>query len=346
MAAGGSIWDSASEGQELGEEDLKEVYSSLAEIYNRIRESVGTVVVGQQETLDHLLISLFTDSHALLEGFPGLGKTLLVRTLSSLLGLDFKRIQCTPDLMPSDITGTYIIEETEGKKKFEFSQGPVFTNILLADEINRATPKSQSALLESMQERQVTAGRETFILDRPFMVLATQNPLEMEGTYPLPEAQTDRFLLKIMVDYPKKEEEDRIVELYSGHSPPHPNIQALWENTNESKRNLLSIQKLTRLMPISAEIRQHALNIVDRTRPKRGEVAKQYLEFGASPRASIGMVLAAKAHALIQGRNYVSKKDIEAMAKPVLRHRLILNFESERKGLVTDDVVTQILKEV
>ena len=345
MVTGGSLLDSASNGQELSEEDLREVYEQLTDICSAIKENVASVVVGQSMVLDHLLVALFTDNHALIEGYPGLGKTLLVRTLSSLLGLDFNRIQCTPDLMPSDITGTYIIEEDEGRKRFMFSEGPVFTNILLADEINRATPKSQSALLESMQERQVTSGKETFILDRPFMVLATQNPIEMEGTYPLPEAQVDRFLLKIKVEYPKKDEEELIVDLYSGSKPPHPNIEPLWENPNDSKRNLIGIQKLTRLMPISDEIRDYALSIVGKTRPAGSSAAKDYLEFGASPRASIGLVLAAKAHALINGRNYVSKKDVESMALPVLRHRIILNFESERKGLTTDKVVNEIIKE-
>ncbi|HHQ45439.1 MAG TPA: AAA family ATPase, partial [Candidatus Altiarchaeales archaeon] len=287
-------------------------------------------------------------------GFPGLAKTLLVNSLSCVLGLKFNRIQCTPDLMPSDITGTYIIDEQEGSKSFRFVHGPVFTNMLLADEINRATPKTQSALLEAMQERQVTSGGKTYPLEKPFMVLATQNPIEMEGTYPLPEAQVDRFLLKILVDYPTPEEEEEIVEMYAKAEPPSSCLTPLWSGGGEvdsrtsliAMKNLMAIQKLTRLMPISQDIRKHALNIVFNTRPKSGGSAAEHLDYGASPRASIGLVLAAKANALISGRNYVSKKDVEEMAYPVLRHRLILSFESERKGLTTDDVIQEILGEV
>ncbi|MBU0762415.1 MAG: MoxR family ATPase [Candidatus Altiarchaeota archaeon] len=310
--------------------------------YADLRAEVGRVIVGQEDVLEQVLIAIFTDSHALLEGFPGLGKTMLVRTLSSIMDLKFRRIQCTPDLMPSDVTGTYIIEEdASGKKKFRFEEGPVFTNILLADEINRATPKSQSALLESMQERQVTMGTTTYKLDQPFFVLATQNPLEMEGTYPLPEAQVDRFLLKIMVDYPSFEEEDKVVQMYASEFTPRVNKLL-------KKDHVLAIQDLTRKMPISSDIRSQALKIVFATRPSKSQkgAAAKFLDYGASPRASIGLVLAAKARALLNGRNYVSSEDVNAMAYPVLRHRIILNFESERKGMSTDDVINQILKEV
>ena len=347
-ATGGrSLWESAgaektdSKQQDIGETvDLRKVYSQMKKTYADIGKEVSRVLVGQEDVLEQVMIAIFTDNHALLEGFPGLGKTLLVRTLSSIMDLKFRRIQCTPDLMPSDVTGTYIVEEdVSGKKNFRFEEGPVFTNILLADEINRATPKSQSSLLEAMQERQVTIGGRTHKLDKPFFVLATQNPLEMEGTYPLPEAQVDRFLLKIMVGYPNMQEEDRIVEMYSSEFTPTVNKIL-------KREHILAIQDLAKKMPISADVRQYALQIVGATRPGAKNTASQYLDYGASPRASIGLVLAAKARALIKGRNYVAKEDIQAMAHPVLRHRIILNFESERKGLGPDDVINQILKEV
>jgi len=319
-------------------ERLKSVYASLGETYKKILGETKKVVSGQEEVIEQILIAVYTDNHALLEGFPGLGKTLIVRTLSDVMDLKFRRLQCTPDLMPSDVTGTYVIEEAEsGKKEFRFERGPVFTNILLADEINRATPKAQSALLEAMQERQVTAGTQTFKLDKPFFVLATQNPIEMEGTYPLPEAQVDRFLMKIMVNYPKKEDEERIVDLYTGEEAPETNKVV-------TREQVINVQKLTRMMPIANEVKSYALRIVSSTRPEENKAAKEYLDYGASPRASIGIILAAKARALINGRNYVSKEDIEKVAYPVLRHRLILNFESERKGIKTDDVIAELLK--
>ena len=348
---GGSIWKmkETNEGREKESislidipnerEDIKRVYHKMKDIYNDILYEMKRVIAGQEKVIEQILIAIFTRNHALLEGFPGLGKTLMISTLSEIMDLDFKRIQCTPDLMPSDITGTYVVEERDGRKIFKFEKGPVFTNILLADEINRATPKTQSALLEAMQERQVSVGTSTYPLDKPFFVLATQNPIEMEGTYPLPEAQTDRFLLKILVDYPSMEEEDRIVDLYTGETVPKTRRII-------GKEKLLAIQELTRKIPIANEVKEYALNIVTKTRPITDGTAKKYLDYGASPRATIGLVLAAKARALINGRNYVSKEDIREMAYPVLRHRLILNFESERKGITTDDVIGEILKEV
>jgi MoxR-like ATPase len=342
---GRSLWDSVDDKSRAAkpdneEVDLRKVYTQMKSTYSDIRKEVSRVIVGQDDVLEQVLVAVFSDSHALLEGFPGLGKTMMVRTLASVMDLKFRRIQCTPDLMPSDVTGTYIVEEdTTGKKKFRFEEGPVFTNILLADEINRATPKSQSALLESMQERQVTMGNTTHKLERPFFVLATQNPLEMEGTYPLPEAQVDRFLLKVMVNYPNLQEEDRIVDLYSGDFTPQ--VSKILR-----REHVMAIQDLTKKMPISADVREYALRIVAATRPSGKNTASQFLDYGASPRASIGLVLAGKARALLNGRNYVGKEDIKAMAHPVLRHRVILNFESERKGMSPDDVVSQILKEV
>ncbi len=323
----------------LDDRDVKRVYTGMKDTYRGILQEMGQVVVGQEKAIEQLLIAIFTKNHALLEGFPGLGKTLMVSTLSRIMDLNFKRIQCTPDLMPSDITGTYVVEERDGRKIFKFEKGPVFTNILLTDEINRATPKTQSALLEAMQERQVSVGTSTYPLDNPFFVLATQNPIEMEGTYPLPEAQVDRFLLKILVDYPALEDENRIVDLYTGEVIPK--ISKVL-----STEKLLTIQELTRKIPIAGEIKQYALQIVTKTRPTSNGIAKQYLDYGASPRATIGLVLAAKARALINGRNYVGKEDIREMAYPVLRHRLILNFESERKGITKDEVISRILKEI
>lgn len=318
------------------DEELERVYSGIGLIYKNLKNELSKVVVGQDDVILQILIAIFTKNHALLEGFPGLGKTLIVSTIASLMDLKFKRIQCTPDLMPSDITGTYVIEETEGKKTFRFEQGPVFTNILLADEINRATPKTQSALLEAMQERQISIGNVTYPLEEPFFVLATQNPIEMEGTYPLPEAQIDRFMLKILVRYPKKDEESQIISRYTSELIPKTR-KILDKNT------LLTIQELTRKVPISEENKNYALEIVTQTRPENSNIAKEFLEYGASPRASIALVLASKAKALIEGRSYVSRKDIAEMAFPVLRHRLILNFESERKGITTDEVIRRIL---
>ncbi len=319
-----------------------ETYRQAKNIFDKVMNSMRKTIIGQDEVIEDMIISIVTGSHALLEGYPGLGKTMMIRALAQTLDLKFSRVQCTPDLMPSDITGTYIIEEEQktGKKVFRFQEGPIFANIVLADEINRATPKTQSALLEAMQEKQVTVGNNTFCLDLPFFVLATQNPLEMEGTYPLPEAQLDRFLLKLMVQYPKFEDEGKIVELYTGESVPQP--QKIL-----SKDLIIDLGKLARMMPVSNEMREYVMRIVVATRPgKENKAASQYLEYGASSRAGIGIVLAAKARALLHGNNYVSKADIEAMAFPVLRHRLILNFESEREGIKTDDVTKMILDSV
>ena len=236
--------------------------------------------------------------------------------------------------MPSDITGTTIIEDVGGKKQYRFEAGPVFANIVLADEINRASPKTQSALLEAMQEKQVTIGNKTYPLDKPFFILATQNPIEMEGTYPLPEAQLDRFLLKILMDYPTVEDENEIVNRYTKNITPSVRQVV-------SKNELLELQKLTRDVPIAEDIKKRAINIVFATRAK-----SEHIEYGASPRASIGIILAAKARALMRGRNYVSTEDIDTMAYPVLRHRVILTFESERKGMTTDQVISDLLKNV
>ena len=304
-------------------------------LFDALYKEVGKVMVGQSELIEHIMVAILCDGNALLEGYPGLAKTLAIKTLSEVMDLKFSRIQNTPDLMPSDITGTYIIEESGGKRNFKFQPGPVFANLVLADEINRATPKTQSALLEAMQEKQVTAGNTTYKLDLPFFVLATQNPIEQEGTYPLPEAQSDRFLLKIKVSYPSITEEEIIVNKYASEQT----ISKLKVMLN--KNNLLSLQQFTRQVPIANDIKRRVLRIVASTREN-----KQIIQYGASPRASIGLILAAKARALMQGRNHVSTEDIDKMAYPILRHRIILNFEAERKGMTTDDAIKHILDKV
>ncbi len=311
-----------------------DTYKSSKGVFKELLEEIGKVIVGQHEAIEHILIAILCNSHALVESNPGLAKTLTISTISKALDLKFNRIQCTPDLMPSDITGTYIIEDVGGKKQYRFEPGPVFANIVLADEINRASPKTQSALLEAMQEKQVTIGNKTYPLDKPFFILATQNPIEMEGTYPLPEAQLDRFLLKILMDYPAIEDENEIVNRYTKNIIPSVKQVV-------SKSEVLELQKLTRDVPIAEDIKKRAIKIVFATRAK-----SEHIEYGASPRASIGIILAAKARALMRGRNYVSTEDIDTMAYPVLRHRVILTFESERKGMTTDQVISDILKNV
>lgn len=307
----------------------------LKHTFETIKKEIGKVIIGQDEVIEHVLVTMLCDSHALLESYPGLGKTLLISTMGKVMDLKFSRIQNTPDLMPSDIIGTEVIEESSGKRYFKFQQGPIFTNVLLADEINRATPKTQSALLEAMQEKQVTIGKTTHKLDAPFFVLATQNPIEQEGTYPLPEAQTDRFLLKILLTYPSIEEEYKIVDQYT-KVLKEDNVRKIL-----GKNSLFALQKFTRQVPIANDLAKYVVRIVDETRQN-----KKILEYGASPRASIGLVLAAKARSLVHGRAHVSSEDIKAMAYPVLRHRIILNFEAERQGMKPDDAITEILKKV
>ncbi len=309
-------------------------YQNANRIFKSFFEEIGNVVVGQNKVVEQIVIAIICEGHALVESNPGLGKTLMISTVSKAMNLKFSRIQCTPDLMPSDITGTNVIEERDNKKEFRFQPGPVFANVVLADEINRASPKTQSALLEAMQEKQVTVGNDTFLLDRPFFILATQNPIEMEGTYPLPEAQLDRFLLKILVDYPSHEEELEIVNRYTRSEVPKI-------SRGLDKSTLLDLQKLARQVPISDELKQRVLSIVSMTRKN-----KEHIEYGASPRASIGLILAAKARALIEGRNFVSKEDIDYMAYPVLRHRLILTFEAERSGMTPDQAIEDIIRKV
>jgi MoxR-like ATPase len=312
-------------------EDQKAVFGRAPEIFRKLRREIDKVIVGQNMAIEQLLVAILAGGHALLESNPGLAKTLLVKTTASCLGLDYSRIQCTPDLMPADITGTTIIEEIDRGKKFRFEAGPVFSNIVLADEINRASPKTQSALLEAMQEKQVTVGNKTYLLDKPFFILATQNPIEMEGTFPLPEAQLDRFLLKIFLDYPSQEEELAILERYTIRS--EPSVESV-----VSKDEVIALQQLCRDIPVSDNLKTATVNLVLATRKWPG------VAYGASPRATIGLILSAKARAFLLGRNYVSKEDLHVMAYPVLRHRIILGFEAERKGLTRDQVVADILK--
>ena len=297
-------------------------------------KSAGQVIVGMDDTLKQIVVAILADSHALIEGYPGLAKTLAVKTLGALLDLKFSRIQNTPDLMPSDITGTYILEEKgHGHREFKFQEGPIFANLILADEINRATPKTQSALLEAMQERQVTAGNKTFKLEKPFFVLATMNPIEQEGTFPLPEAQSDRFLLKIKTGYPSFAEEMEIVNRYAEEA------ESVFLKPILKKDHIAYLQKMAKQTPISNDLKKYVVDLIARTRQK-----KDLIQYGASPRASIGLVLASKAHALIHGRNYVSKEDVHKMAYPILRHRIILSFEAERNNMNEDDVITTLLR--
>ncbi len=304
-------------------------------IFSDLFEEVRKVVVGQDEVVEQVMVSVLAEGNALLEGYPGLAKTLTVRTLSKVMDLRFSRIQHTPDLMPSDITGTYVIEDHDGKREFKFHPGPIFANIVLADEINRASPKTQSALLEAMQEKQVTVGNTTYKLDRPFFVLATQNPIEQEGTYPLPEAQADRFLLKIKAGYPSYDDELEIVNRYA-YERQEIKLRAVL-----NKSQLLDLQQLARQVPIATDLKQEIVKLIATTRTK-----KDIIEYGASPRASIGLVLAAKARALVNGRNHVSSDDIKTMAFPVLRHRILLNFEAERKGMNTDDAIKMLTDKI
>ncbi len=305
----------------------------LKATFANVTGEVAKKIIGQRDVIEQVLVAILCDANALLESYPGLGKTSLVKAISEVLGLKFARIQGTPDLMPSDIIGTYVIEERDGKKIFKFQKGPIFANLILVDEINRATPKTQAALLEAMQEKQVTVGNQTFPLNLPFFVLATQNPIDQEGTYPLPEAQTDRFLLKILITYPAPEEELEIVDRYTSAQE----VRQL--RTLLSGESLRLLQRLTRQVPIANDIKRRTVQIVARTRS-----LPDLIEYGASPRASLGLILAAKAKALIDGRKYVSLKDVEEIAYPVLRHRIVLSFKAEREGKSPDDVITELLK--
>lgn len=307
-------------------------YEKASEKLAEIKEEVGKVIVGQEDVIDQVLVSILCDGNILLESNPGMGKTKMIRTISQVIGLDFSRIQNTPDLMPSDITGTHIIEEEGEETEFVFQKGPIFANIVLADEINRATPKTQSALLEAMQEKQVTVGNKSYELDEPFFVMATQNPIEQEGTYPLPEAQRDRFLMKVQLEYPSEDQETEIVERFTSELNYDPELEKVI-----SRPSVKRLQEFTRQVPIADDIKRHAIRAVKKTRENED------LDYGASPRASINLVLASKAKALIEGRNHVSVSDINEMAVPVLRHRIGLSFQAEKKGKDEDKVIEEIV---
>ncbi len=317
--------------------------ASFRESYSRLRAEIGKVIVGQNEIVEGTLIAVFGGGHVLLEGVPGLGKTLLVRTLGEALDLSFNRIQFTPDLMPADILGTNIVMEVPGgRREFQFQHGPIFAHLILADEINRATPKTQSALLEAMQEHQVTAGGELRRLSEPFFVMATQNPIDQEGTYPLPEAQLDRFFFKILVGYPSAEELTEVLtRTTSGATAQVAKVL--------TRETLIELMNLVREVPVASHVKDYAVRLVMATHPRTetaAPIATQYLRFGSSPRGGQTLVLAGKVRALAQGRFNVSFDDIEAVALMALRHRLILNFEAEAEGITTDHVIAQILKEV
>ena len=321
--------------------ELEQEVDVLTRKLQALREEIAKVIIGQEETVEQLLITFLAGGHALLEGVPGLAKTLMIRTLSQAIDLDFRRIQFTPDLMPSDIIGTEILEEdhTTGKKFFEFNKGPIFANIILADEINRTPPKTQAALLEAMQEFEVTYSGKTYKLDRPFFILATQNPIEQSGTFPLPEAQQDRFLLYIKIGYPTENEEIHILKNTTGNKKAKINPVL-------SGREIVRLQELVREVPISDELVGYVSRVVRATRPETSGNAyvKDWVSWGAGPRAGQAMILTAKARALAQGRLSVTLKDLEAMAFPVLRHRVIVNFRAEAEGITADDVTRELLK--
>lgn len=312
-------------------------------VFHEIKTEIHKAVIGQEDIIDLLLISLFSKGHCVLVGVPGLAKTLLIRTLAESLNLTFNRIQFTPDLMPGDITGTEVIEENKdsGRKEFTFIKGPVFANIVLADEINRTPPKTQAALLEGMQEYHVTTGGKTYDLDQPFFVLATQNPIEQEGTYPLPEAQLDRFMFNIWVDYPSLEEEKEIVSKTTAYQ----NIQIQPLLTKEKIQNL---QSLVREVPVPDNVLDFAVELVSKTRPNTPiapEYINKYMSWGAGPRASQYLILGGKARALSQGRYHVTEEDIKALAIPVLRHRIVNNYAAEAEGFTTVKLINMLLDE-
>jgi MoxR-like ATPase len=322
--------------------DLKAA-ERLTRVYARLTEEVGRVIVGQGEVLKQVLIALFCQGHCILEGVPGLAKTLMIASLAQMLSLNFRRIQFTPDLMPSDITGTEILEEeASGRRRMKFVKGPIFGNIVLGDEINRTPPKTQAALLQAMQEYKVTAAGVDYPLEKPFLVLGTQNPIEQEGTYPLPEAQLDRFMFKILVDYPSFEEELSIAETTtSGDLPP---LQPVLDRTT-----IVDLQKTVRKVLVARPVSSYAVRLVRATRPNSAEspdFVKKYLSWGAGPRACQALLLGAKAHALLDGRVNVSVEDVRYVARPVLRHRLATSFRAESDGMNADRIVEKFFEVV
>ena len=327
----------------LEDKDLEAV-QQLSDAYDKITTELNKVIVGQKQVIEELLVALFARGHCLLVGVPGLAKTLLIHTLADALSLQFNRIQFTPDLMPSDITGTEVIQEdkTSGTRELRFLKGPIFANVILADEINRTPPKTQAALLEAMQEHQVTIGGERRILDEPFFVLATQNPIEQEGTYPLPEAQLDRFMFNILVDYPQEEEELEIVRRTTADVTVEvsPTLDA---------EEIQLLAKTVRRVPIADHVARYAMQLVRSTRRGKGEVpsfVSEYVSWGAGPRATQYLVLGGKARAILQGRYYVDVEDIRAVAPAVLRHRIMTNFNAEAEGIKPDDIVRRLIETI
>lgn len=314
----------------------KEAIDGLAASYRALNDEIGKRIIGQSDVVKNVLISIFCNSHSLLIGVPGLAKTLLVKSISEVLDLSFKRIQFTPDLMPSDITGAEILDEN---KSFKFNQGPLFANIVLADEINRTPPKTQAALLEAMQERSVTVGGKTYQLEFPFFVLATQNPIEQEGTYPLPEAQLDRFMFNIWMDYPKYEDEVEIVKATTANQT----VELKPVLTGEE---ILFFQHLVRKIPVADNVVEYAVSVVGKTRARnedRPQIIKDYLLWGAGPRASQNLIIAAKAHAAISGKYSPDIEDVKAVAIPILRHRIVRNYKAEAEGIKIEDIINKIL---
>jgi MoxR-like ATPase len=315
---------------------------AFAERAQAIEREIGRVIVGQRDLVRQTLTGLLANSHVLLEGVPGLGKTMLVRTIADVIDCSFNRIQFTPDLMPADITGTNILVEEDGQRVFKFQPGPIFANLVLADEINRATPKTQSSLLEAMQEHQVTVARQRYKLDPPFFVLATQNPLEMEGTYPLPEAQLDRFLFKVMVPFPSEDDLVAIMDRTTGS-----------ESVTAAKvctaAEIVEMQRLARAVPIAPHVTAYAVSLLAATHPDQGRapgLVRDYVRYGGSPRGAQALVTAGKIYALLDGRFNVSTDDIRAVAMPALRHRIILNFEGEAEGITSESTIRAILDAV
>ncbi len=326
---------------QLSSDDVQQI-SQLRQAHERLKRELARVIVGQEEVIDRLLICLFARGHGLLMGVPGLAKTLLVSKLSETLSLQFRRIQFTPDLMPMDITGTDILQETEqGRRVFEFVHGPIFANVVLADEINRAPPKTQAALLEAMQEYRVTVLGRAYPLDRPFLVLATQNPVEQEGTYPLPEAQLDRFMFLIKLDYPTEAEELRIAAETTGGDPPQ--LESLLH-----AEEILGYQQLVRRVPVPDHIYQYAVRLVRKTRPDGNQAPawlKPLVAWGAGPRAVQYLILGGKTRAALEGRYMVGREDIQAVARPVLTHRMITTFAAQSEGIDAERIVGRLIEE-
>ena len=318
-----------------------EAVEKLNTSYQKLRVEIAKAIVGQEHVLEEILIAVFCRGHCLLVGVPGLAKTLMVSTISQVLSLAFKRIQFTPDLMPADITGTEILQETSGGERvLRFMKGPIFANIILADEINRTPPKTQAALLEAMQEHHVTSGNETFALEEPFFVLATQNPIEQEGTYPLPEAQLDRFMFNILVDYPQRHEELQIMKMTT--TAHVPKVEELLDG-----EGILNLQDIVRKVPVADHVYEYAADLAIGTRPDGNArtFVREWVSWGAGPRASQYLILGAKARAILNGRYYATTEDVTAVALPVLRHRVLTNFNAESEGVTSDSIIARLLEE-